>query len=130
MSDTTLNLILASVIVPLLAALVPLLIAFINAKANEVKQRINDKKLERYLELAEDAVASAVLATYQTFVSTVKGTEGWNKETQKLAFEEAKAKALVILGTTAKQALEAASIDLQAWIDTKIEAYICANKEG
>ncbi len=42
MSNETLNIVITAIIVPTIAALIPLLIAFINAKTNDLKQKINN----------------------------------------------------------------------------------------
>jgi hypothetical protein len=128
MSHETMNTILTSVIVPVIVALVPFIVAYINKLSEHVKVKINDEKINRYIAIAEDAIETAVVATGQTFVDAVKGTEGWTDETKKKAFEQAKLQAITIMGTGARQALKEVYGDIDAWIDSKIEAYVRQHK--
>ena len=128
MTQENLNLIIAVVIIPLAGVLIPLLTSFISQKTKELKDKINDAKLDKYIDIAEDAVQTAVISTYQTFVSKFKGGDGWTPEVQKQAFDEAKMKAIAIMGTTAREALKAVYDDFDSWINNKIEAYVNVSK--
>ena len=128
MSSETMNIILTSVIVPVIVALVPFLIAYMNKKTDEVKAKINDARISKYINIAEDAVETAVVSVTQTFVDSIKGGEEWTAETQKQAFEEAKLKAILIMGTAAREALKEAYGDMDSWISNKIEYYVNLRK--
>ena len=129
MNTETLNVVITAIVVPVLAVLVPLLITFISAKTKEIKDKINDANINKYIDIAEDAVQTAVISTYQTFVEAIKGTDGWTPEVQKKAFEQAKFKALAIMGTTTRELLATVYTDVDAWLANKIEMYIQVNKE-
>ena len=122
------NTILTSVIVPVLIALVPFLVNYINKLSEQVKGKINDAKIEKYIIIAEDAIETAVVATAQTFVDAIKGTDGWTDEAKKKAFEQAKNQAILIMGSAARLALKEVYGDIDTWIDSKIEAYVNSYK--
>ena len=124
MNQETLNLLATAVVVPVLVALVPYLVALIKSGTEYIRQRNKDKDLEKYIGIAEDAVQTAVISTFQTFVSKIKDTNGWTRETQDLAFREAKAKAIAIMGTATREALREVYDDFDAWLDNKIEFYV------
>jgi predicted PurR-regulated permease PerM len=124
MDQETLNTLVAVVIVPVLAAVVPMVVAAINVYAKKLKNEITDQRLHKYVDIAEDAVETAVVSVYQTFVNTLKTQGDWNAETQKVAFDAAKNKALAIMGVTTKAVLEEVYDDFDAWIENKIEFYV------
>lgn len=128
MSQETMNLIITMVVVPVLATLVPMAVSAINAYARRVKNEVTDQRLHKYIDIAEDAVETAVVSVYQTFVSTLKKEGAWNEDTQKIAFEEAKNKALAIMGVTTKAVLEEVYADFDSWINNKIEFYVSASR--
>jgi len=128
MNNETMNLILTAVVVPLLVALTPMIVNFINLKAKEVKDKIQDAKLRKYIDIAEDAIETAVVSTMQTVVDAIKYTEEWTPETQKKIFNDVKLKAIAIMGLTAKEVLAQAYGDIDEWINNTIEYYVNANK--
>jgi hypothetical protein len=128
MSQENLNAIIGIVLIPLAGALIPLAITFLNQKTQEIKDRRKDAKLNKYIDIANNAVTTAVNSVYQTIVSKYKGTNGWTEEIQKEAFTEAKLKAVAIMGTAARQALQELGTDFDIWLENKIEATIAQDK--
>lgn len=128
MSQETLNTIIAVIIIPLAGVLIPMAVDYLNLKRKQIKDKINDDNINKYVDIATNAVQDAVLATYQTFVSKIKDTEGWTEEVQKQALEEAKIKAIAIMGTAAREALQTVYVDFDNWLELKIEAYIGSTK--
>jgi hypothetical protein len=128
MSQETLNTILASVIVPVLVAIVPFFCLYLNKKKEEIAAGMKDKDLVKYLNIAEDAIETAVVSVTQTFVDAIKGTDGWTPETQKQAFEQAKAQAVLIMGIAARLAIKEAYGDFDKWLEGSIEFYVSKNK--
>lgn len=124
MTDELRNTILTSVIIPVIVALVPFLLNYLNKLSEEAKAKINDQRINKYIDIAEDAIVTAVIATNQTFVDSIKGTDNWDEEAQNKAFETAKNQAILIMGSAARQALKEVYGDLDAWIDSKIQAYV------
>ena len=124
MNQETVSLLTNGVLIPVIIALVPLLTAAIAAGAAYLRSLLKDQRKAKYIDIAEDAVQTAVISTYQTLVSTIKGTDGWNEKTKQLAFEESKRKAIAIMGTAARQTLEELYGDVDQWLDNKIEFYV------
>jgi predicted Holliday junction resolvase-like endonuclease len=112
------------VILPILAAIVPMVVLALKAYTDRIKAQIADQRLKKYMDIAEDAVHTAVLSTYQTFVSSIKGTEKWDDEAQAFAFKEAKRKALLIMGYSTKVALNEFFTDFDDWLNEKIEQHV------
>lgn len=128
MSQETMNLIFTSILVPILVALIPLAISFINLKAKEIRDRIGDAKLKKYVDIAEDAIESAVVAVMQTYVEALKGSEGWSAAARQKAFIDARTKAIIIMGTAARLAIKDAYGDFDTWLDSSIEYYVNKSK--
>jgi predicted Holliday junction resolvase-like endonuclease len=128
MSEQTLNLVITAVLVPVMAALVPLLVNAINLYAKQIRTKLKDDELRKYVTIAEDAVQTAVISTYQTYVEALKNGEGWNKDTEREAFEKAKTEALLIMGGAAREALSEFYDDFDVWLKNKIERYVNTSK--
>ncbi|NSW90195.1 MAG: hypothetical protein HPY74_05870 [Firmicutes bacterium] len=122
------NAIITVVVLPLLTVATGYLVALIRKKIAELEEKINSQKVDKYLNIAEDAVCTAVTAVSQTYVEVLKNNSQFDKAAQQEAFNMAKNKALAIMGTAAQQALRAAYTDLDAWLDNKIEYYVNINK--
>lgn len=127
MSEYT-NVIMTAVVLPLLTVATGYLVAFIRKKIAELEEKINSQKANKYLDIAEDAVCTAVTAVSQTYVEALKNNSQFDKAAQQAAFNMAKNKALAIMGTVAQQALRAAYTDFDAWLDNKIEYYVNVSK--
>jgi ABC-type uncharacterized transport system permease subunit len=128
MSQETLNIILTSVVVPVLIALTTVIVNYLNKLGTDLKAKADNRELDKYITIAEDAISTAVTSVTQTFVDTIKGTDGWDKEAMEQAFEDAKHKAILIMGFAAQEALNEAYGDVDEWIDNKIEAYVNRTK--
>ena len=109
------SIVVNSLVLPLLAWGVSELTKFLSIK-------IKNETAEKYVNFAVDAVYTAVEQTMQTYVSTLKQSGEWNEETAQMAFDNAKALALVTMGTTAQEIITEMAGDLDAWVDAKIEA--------
>lgn len=130
MSESIMNLIFTVVVIPLIGILTKYLVAFFQLKTNELKEKISDERLKKYLKKAEDAIASAVIAVSQTFVDSLKANNTFTRENGKAAFVLAKEKALAIMGEQTLSILkdELKSSEFEIWLDTKIEQYVRINK--
>jgi hypothetical protein len=129
MSQETLNIILTSVVVPVLIALTTVIVNYLNKLGADLKAKADSRELDKYITIAEDAISTAVTSVTQTFVETIKGTGGWDEAAMKLAFEDTKSKAISIMGFAAQEALQAAYGDVDEWIDNKIESYVNRTKK-
>lgn len=121
-----LNLVIPSLVT---AILIPLIIGIGNAIKNYVKTKTNNAKLEKYIDLANDAIVTAVAEVMQTFVSSLKKDGEWNTENAKKAFDLAKFRAIEIMGGEVKAAIPDIVSDFDAWLTAKIEASTLKLKE-
>jgi hypothetical protein len=116
---------LQNVLITIAIALLPVvsayLIALLKKKTADLEQKMMNDDLREYVEIAKEAVASAVAAVTQTYVDGLKGTDGWTKEAQQEAFNRAKSQAFAIMGKAARSALGMVYGDVNAGLEAKIE---------
>lgn len=105
------------------ALLLPLLTWAVAEFKSYISAKIKNENAEKHINLAADAVYTAVQQTMQTYVSTLKKSGEWNAESAQKAFEYAKLTAIIIMGEQAKNAVVELTGDFDAWISAKIEAY-------
>lgn len=110
-------------------ALLPILAWGVAKFTAYLDEKIKNETAEKYVNLAVDAVYSAVQQTMQTYVSALKKSGEWNEETARKAFENAKAIALVTMGSAAREAIAEMTGDLDAWLEARIEACTLQIKE-
>lgn len=128
MTNELISTIVYGVLIPILPILTAYLVQVLKAKTAEVKTRIDNNTVNKYIDIAEDAVSTAVVSVTQTYVDSLKASGKFDAEAQKKAFEDAKAKAIAIMGETAKKTIETTYGDLNVWLDNKIEYYVGRNK--
>lgn len=121
------NTLLTVVILPFLAVLTKYAVTYFKVKTDQLQSKIQNDKLNGYIDKAEDAVATAVTAVSQTFVDSLKKSGTFDEASAKEAFGKAKDKALLLISQDAKDALKDVYGDLDAWLDNKIEYYVKAN---
>jgi hypothetical protein len=113
-----------NILVPALitTVLIPFIATAFSALTNFLKTKANNAKLDKYFDMANDAVTTAVAEVMQTFVSEMKKAGTWDKETAEKAFAMARTKAIEIMGAAALTVLPEIVGDVEAWIRAKIEA--------
>ena len=116
------------VIIPLLVVLSTYFIKFINAKSNELINRVDNDKHDKYVLMLQETVTDCVLTTTQTYVDALKGQNAFDPEAQKKAFEMTKTAVLAILTDDAKEYLANALGDFDQYLTTLIEAQVQVNK--
>lgn len=116
------------VIIPLLVVLSTYFIKFINAKSNELINRVDNDKHNKYILMLQETVTDCVLTTTQTYVDALKGQNAFDPEAQKKAFEMTKTAVLAILTDDAKEYLANALGDFDQYLTTLIEAQVQVNK--
>lgn len=116
------------VIIPLLVVLSTYFIKFINAKSNELINRVDNDKHDKYILMLQETVTDCVLTTTQTYVDALKGQNAFDFEAQKKAFEMTKAAVLAILTDDAKEYLTSALGDFDQYLTTLIESQVQVNK--
>lgn len=126
--ETVLNEILKAV----LAAAIPILSAYllnlIQSKSKAAQAGTNSLMVKDMVAGAEKIVTDAVTATNQTFVDSLKESGKFDEAAAKAAFEKSKDAILKILPQTTKDALAVLYGDVDAWLDSKIEATVKAAK--
>lgn len=128
MSQEFVNLIETCVLAPLLTALTGVLIAFISKQATRLKEKFNDEKTSRYIEMAEKIVQQAVTYVSQTYVDELKKDGAFTKEDQKKAFEKSKTLVYGLMKEECKKAVESNYISYEKWLETKIEETVNNNR--
>jgi DICT domain-containing protein len=117
------------VIIPILGIIAKYIVAFLKSRLTELEHRIHNDTLSKYMNIAEDAIATAVISVNQTFVDTMKKQGTFDQAAMEKSFVLAKNKALAIMGASAQNVLEDAYDDIDAWLDSKIEFYVNQNKK-
>ena len=100
----------------------------ISVKIKELKQKTNDETARKYLDMLNETISNAVLATTQTYVDSLKKQGKFDAEAQKIAFQTTSKAVLDILSDDAKEYLSATIGDLNIYITNKIEAEVNLNK--
>lgn len=112
--------------------IIPLATWAITALTDFLKTKTENAKLDKLLDVAQDAITTAVQEVMQTYVSSLKKSGEWNDETKIIALEMAKQKAIDLMGVAAYKALgtlfDSAERQMQEWMTAKIEAATRAEK--
>ena len=125
----TLSTILKVVLVPILPLLTTYIIYWLKIKVDELKEKINNEKFNKYLDILHELITSNVMMVNQTFVDALKKDEIFTKENQIEAFNLVKTNVLNSLKTEAVVILKSVIEDLDTYINTEIEAAVRANKK-
>lgn len=84
--------------------------------------------LNKYIDMAENAVYKAVMETNQTYVDSLKKENVFDSAAQSEALNKSLEKAKAILSTEAKSILESAFGDINVYLTTSIESLIRTTK--
>ncbi len=115
---------LVDLVAAIIVAVGGFLIVLIKQKTKEIKEKNNNDMLDKYIDLALDAIITSVLSVQQTYVHELKKNGKFTKELQIEAFNMAKDKALKIMDESSKEAIKYVFGDMEEWIDSKIEENI------
>lgn len=119
------NQILTEVLVSVLSTLLLALLTFVGTKLTKlIDAKVKDTKGNTLLKEATNVVLSAVRATFQTYVESLKKTGAFTSEAQLEALNKAKATILSQLSNEAKNYITNNYGDLNEWISTQIESSI------
>ena len=113
---------------PLISIFSLFLIFFIGVKINEQKKKTDNEKVKQYWDMLEDTITSCVIATTQTYVSTLKKEGKFDAEAQKIALQKTYDAIMKILTDDAKKYLSVAIGDLESYILNKIESNVATTK--
>lgn len=119
-----------TVILPVVATYVVNLIKVKIKESNIIFEKTKNQNLEDLVKGALTDVMDSVLYVNQTYVDTLKASDSFDKESQKLAFNKAYEKALYLISDNAKSAIEELYGSFEEWLETKIETSVnIAKKE-
>lgn len=116
------------VLIPLLGIITKYFIQFVNAKAEEIKQKNDDATFQKYITMLNNTIVNAVTATNQTYVDALKAQGKFDLEAQKEALNRSYSAVMAVLGTEAQHYLSEAVGDLNAYIMNAIERQVSLNK--
>ena len=115
-------------ILPLIGILTAFLIAYINAKKEEIVQKSENQLVDKYTVLIADTVSTCVLATSQTYVDSLKSQGKFDADAQKAAFQQTYSSIVAMLPNEVKKYIEEIYGDLALYLQQKIEAEVSINK--
>lgn len=104
------------------------LISLIKTYGAKKRQEENNELFNKYSKMLEETIIDCVLATTQTYVSSLKKAGKFDKEAQKTAFKMTYENVMTILTDDAKEFLQSAIGDLEVFVKNKIEAEVLLNK--
>ena len=116
-------------VIPLLGILTTLLVKVISEKSKEIAQESQNELAEKYITMLAQTISDCVIATNQTYVSSLKNQDAFTIDAQKEAFNRTYNAVMAILSDEAKVYLANVYGDLEQYITTKIEAEVNYNKQ-
>lgn len=116
----------ATAAIPVCAAF---LVQFLRRKSEELGAQIDNLATKELLAEVTDAVATAVTYTSQTYVDALKKEGIFDKAAQLEALRKSKDKAISLLSASAREALSQIYGNLDAYLETKIEAEVRTQKK-
>ena len=115
-----------------LIAAVPVCTAYavkgLSALARYFIGRTENETAKKYMADVTDIISTAVSCTSQTYVDALKKNDIFDKAAQLEALEKSKEKTLSLLSASTKSILAEIYGDLDAYLETKIEAEVRAQK--
>ena len=116
------------VLFPLIIALGIYVVNFIQAKADELKQKTSNELEQKYIERITEIINSCVLTTNQTYVESLKKKGEFNIDAQKEAFTQTRNAVLNMLNEEMKDFITMAFGDINIYLTNQIEATVNNNK--
>ena len=115
-------------LVPLLGVLTAYLVKWLNAKEKEILDKVENDTGDKYVAMLFDTIEICVRATTQTYVDSLKKQNAFDAAAQKVAFQMTYDAVTAVLTDEARTYLTSIYGDLNAFITTKIEAEVKAQK--
>ena len=115
-------------IIPLLGIITKYLVDFLNAKRDEINDKIDNETAEKYTKMIFDTVTACVIATNQTYVNSLKEQGKFDEEAQKKAFDMTMSAVLDILSEDVKNYMKEFAGDLEAYLTNLIEAQVYTHR--
>ena len=115
-------------IVPLMGVLVAYFVKYVNAKSNEISNKVDSELAAKYITMLTTTITDCVIATNQTYVNTLKAEGRFDKEAQQKAFTMTYNAVMDILTEDAKEYLATVYGDLSLYLIKRIESEVSSNK--
>lgn len=100
----------------------------ISIKIKETKQKTENDVAAKYLDMLDDTIANAVLATTQTYVEALKKAGKFDLDAQKEAFKKTYNTVMNVLTDEAIKYITESIGDLETYVSNKIEAQVKLTK--
>lgn len=127
--DSIVEILFKGVLIPIIPLIVVYLKELINAKTNEISNKVESETVTKYLEIAKNTLQSCVTETTQIYVDVLKEQGKFDKEAQIIAMELTRETFLSIISESTKEVLEEMFDDYNIWITTSIEEIINNQKK-
>lgn len=121
--------IIQTVLIPLLIALTGFAVKWINAKANQLKEKAADDRYFLYIDILQELVTKTVIMVNQTYVDELKKTNSFSKEAQAQAFKMVYETVITSLSEDIYVYLEKIIGDLDDYITVLIESSVKEQKK-
>lgn len=95
-----------------------------------IDAKVTESKLNKYVNMLNDAVYEGVSLVKQTYVDDIKNAGGWTDENKEIAFTNAKAHVESLLSSEAKEFLSTVYDDVETLIVGKIQTQVQSLKNG
>lgn len=115
-------------IIPLLGIITKYLVDFLQAKRDEINDKIDNETVEKYTKMIFDTVTACVITTNQTYVNSLKEQGKFDEEAQKKAFDMTMSAVLDILSEDVKKYMKEFTGDLNAYLTNLIEAQVFTHR--
>lgn len=116
-----LNTVFTCIIIPVIPMVGVFIVRLIESKLNEINVRVENEQVKKYLKLAMDTLVSAVNATTETYVKSLKEQNKFDMDAQKIAFEQTKDAFLKTISEETLKTLQVAYGDYNEWIKITTE---------
>lgn len=115
-------------LIPLLGILTKYLVTFVAMKSKEMQNKTDSEKAQKYMQMATETITTCVIAINQTYVESLKAQGKFDKEAQEIAFNKTLEAILTLLNDEVKDYITEAFGDLNAYLNTQIEATVNGTK--
>lgn len=126
--EKLLPLLFMMVIIPAISVLTIFIISFIKSKKEELKKKIDNELMAKYIDMLAETVCTCVIATNQTYVNSLKEQGKFDAEAQKIAFQKTYDAVMNILSEEAVKYLTTFYGDLETTITELIEEKVNEEK--
>ena len=115
-------------IVVVLPLLVRYIVVYLNVKTKEYSSQIENETLRKYVEDANEIIATIVLSVSQTYVDAMKKAGKFTPEAQETAKNMAIEQAKQMISEASRNAISTLYNDFDAYINSQIEALVRTTK--